>query len=736
MSNKHIKVYVTRKVRTAPIDVVYGSDAVGIDMEIMDFALPSGSTAEAKATGKFATEVYLNPCSVNGNTVTLYPETGFFVNGRNEFQVVIHADGKRILSFLMDAICEKNLGEENDPAKPEQVLPFVVRAENAAGLCQEILAENKTVAVRTPYVGENGNWYVYDFAQKTYVDSVVGAVGPAGPTGARGPVGPTGATGPAGPTGATGPAGPTGATGAQGPRGETGAPATLLSSVSEYQVGDSGTTFPTGSWGTTIPAVAQGKYLWTRVTQTFNTGSPVVFYAVSRNGMDGSGSVVSVNGVSPDSGGNVALTANDIGAEAKQKYGKLVVFGDSLGQGVNNGDYSFVDVLEESGAFSSVAKHCVGSATIGPYQVDSAAAGYSLVEQIERYSADVAAADIIMLEYGANDISSLIAGKITMGTADDAATATTVCGYTKKALERIRELNPDVKIIWLPFIRDNWQYLNALQGAAYADTELLLEATALVLARPYLASVIPLSDGITDSEYSSDGAHPNTAGHKYIAEKILHGMFAPLDYPLLHRPLTMTGDITSASLALDGTWANIYALISAGVFVQVTYLLGDNYPMVFYPGMYNAGAMVFNATATNDGSDLYNLSFMWSNDGSITPHFTDLAHKITDISGTFNTDLVNTEASNVCTGVKSGHVVTVSVEITVKDDITDTWGNFVLATGVPEAHAVTRAMAYFDGWQDFLYIEATTSGTINAILKGVTAGGKRIIGSITYIAAE
>lgn len=519
-------------------------------------------------------------------------------------------------------------------------------------------------------------------------------------------------------------------------KGNPGDPATLESSVTEYQVGDSGTNIPTGAWGTTIPAVAQGKYLWTRVTQNFNTGNPVVFYAVSRNGMDGSGSVVSVNGVSPDASGNVALTANDIGAEAKQKYGKLVVFGDSLGQGVNNGDYSFVDVLAESGAFSSVAKHCVGSATIGPYQVDSAASGYSLVEQIERYSADVAAADIIMLEYGANDIMSIMAGNITMGTADDDATATTVCGYTKQALERIRELNPDVKIIWLPFIRDNWQYLNAMRGAAYADPELLLEATALVLARPYLASVIPLADGITGAEFSSDGVHPNTAGHIYLANKILHGMFATADYPKLYRPLTMTGDVESGTLALDGNWANIYQLISAGVGVQVTYLFGGSYPMVFYPGMYNAGEMIFNAMATNDGSDLYNISFTWSSNGSITPHFTDLAHKITDISGVFNTDLVNTEASNVCTGVKSGHVVTLSVEITVKEDRTDTWGNFVLATGVPEAHAVTRAMAYFDGWQDFLYIEATTSGTINAIIKGVSAGGKRIIGSITYIAAE
>lgn len=132
MGNIHVKVYVTKKVRTPPISVVYGSTGVGIEMEVMDYDLPAGSTAEARATGKFAAEVYKNPCIVEGNIITMYPETGFFVPGGNEFQVVITAAGKTILSFVMDAICDKDIGDGNDPAKPEQVLPLVQRAENAA----------------------------------------------------------------------------------------------------------------------------------------------------------------------------------------------------------------------------------------------------------------------------------------------------------------------------------------------------------------------------------------------------------------------------------------------------------------------------------------------------------------------------------------------------------------------------------------------------------------------------
>lgn len=102
----------------------------------------------------------------------------------------------------------------------------------------------------------------------------------------------------------------------KGEKGDTGDPAVLSSSKVEYQVSDSGTIIPSGSWSTSVPVVAQGKYLWTRTTQTYNTGSPVVSYSVSRMGIDGSGAVSSVADISPDSNGNVPLTAGDVGALA------------------------------------------------------------------------------------------------------------------------------------------------------------------------------------------------------------------------------------------------------------------------------------------------------------------------------------------------------------------------------------------------------------------------------------
>lgn len=100
----------------------------------------------------------------------------------------------------------------------------------------------------------------------------------------------------------------------KGEKGDTGDPATLINATVTYQVGDTGTIIPSGAWTESIPAVAQGKYLWTRMVQQFNTGSPITAYTVSRMGLDGLGSVVSVAGVSPDESGNVALTAADIRA--------------------------------------------------------------------------------------------------------------------------------------------------------------------------------------------------------------------------------------------------------------------------------------------------------------------------------------------------------------------------------------------------------------------------------------
>lgn len=102
----------------------------------------------------------------------------------------------------------------------------------------------------------------------------------------------------------------------KGETGNTGAPATLVSYSATYQVGDSGTIIPSGSWSESVPPVTPGKFLWTRQVLQFNTGAPITSYSVSRFGIDGTGAVSSVAGVSPDENGNVPLDASSVKALA------------------------------------------------------------------------------------------------------------------------------------------------------------------------------------------------------------------------------------------------------------------------------------------------------------------------------------------------------------------------------------------------------------------------------------
>ena len=97
----------------------------------------------------------------------------------------------------------------------------------------------------------------------------------------------------------------------KGDKGDTGDPATLLQATTQYQVSNVGDTIPT-TWVDTIPQVGNGEYLWTKVTATFNSGDPLIWYSVSYNGVNGAGAVSTVNSQNPDGNGNVTIGASNI----------------------------------------------------------------------------------------------------------------------------------------------------------------------------------------------------------------------------------------------------------------------------------------------------------------------------------------------------------------------------------------------------------------------------------------
>jgi hypothetical protein len=91
------------------------------------------------------------------------------------------------------------------------------------------------------------------------------------------------------------------------PKGDTGDNASITNTITHYQNSSSGTTIPSDEWSTQQPATAQGDFLWIRTTYTWNNGQTTYQYSVSRQGVDGTGSVSSVNNISPDNTGNVTL---------------------------------------------------------------------------------------------------------------------------------------------------------------------------------------------------------------------------------------------------------------------------------------------------------------------------------------------------------------------------------------------------------------------------------------------
>ena len=322
------EIYLFTRRRVPPIDIVYGS-ALPVTLKLMDYTIPTGATVMVYASVD-REKVYQQAGTASGNTVQFTPGYGFFAPGRNELQIAIN--GNKI-PLALAVNCEALLPEISDPTStPEAVRPMVEEA-------REILKETKAVAVKTPYVGENGNWYVWDTATGAFQDSGEPSKGDKGDAftyadftaeqleGLKGPKGDAFTYADFTAEQLAGLKGPKGDafkysdfTPAQlaALKGDPGTPATVTSTETVYQAGTSGTEAPTGTWSETVPTVPQGQYLWTRLTTQFNTGEPIIYYSVSRFGVDGSGAVKTVNGKDPDPTGNVNVQAEDITTTAGQ----------------------------------------------------------------------------------------------------------------------------------------------------------------------------------------------------------------------------------------------------------------------------------------------------------------------------------------------------------------------------------------------------------------------------------
>lgn len=84
-------------------------------------------------------------------------------------------------------------------------------------------------------------------------------------------------------------------------------PVTIKSTTAYYQNSSNGEEVPQGTWLTEIPTTPQGQFLWVKTVFLWSNDQETIMYSRARAGMDGLGSVSSVNNLSPDSNGNVDL---------------------------------------------------------------------------------------------------------------------------------------------------------------------------------------------------------------------------------------------------------------------------------------------------------------------------------------------------------------------------------------------------------------------------------------------
>lgn len=298
-------------------------------------------------------------------------------------------------------------------------------------------------------------------------------------------------------------------------------------------------------------------------------------------------------------------------------YGRAVFFGDSLAYGEGNGGRSYIDVLSESGIFEDVKKHAYSGATIGPYASDTTISEYCLINQIERYTSDVQNADIVFCQYQANDVNAVVSERVSMGTGYDDDTATTVCGYTRKAINRIYALNPSVRIIWLSSVRNDYAilYNNYHSNMDYLDASVLFEATVYQMIRTLGVSIIDACESFNWIPVSSTDSHPNNDGHIAIAENVLHNMFRTTHYITPTRPLQIETDNTFSSAYAECSFPSALKLLQAGVNMPVTIVIGETgVTMRAEVGSFGSYEIIINVITVWDNTRAV-ISMVWNSDG-------------------------------------------------------------------------------------------------------------------------
>ena len=201
---------------------------------------------------------------------------------------------------------------------------------------------------------------------------------------------------------------------------------------------------------------------------------------------------------------------------------KNLFFGDSITSGENNNNISYVDYLKNS------LKIGVSGTTMGEYSIYPVD-GYSLLSQIPRYTKEIKEAKNIFIEYGINDMMSIITGYVRPGN----LTITFV-----KVMDYIRQLNPNAKIYFLsaskaiyPIAKAQKRYIEGKYLVNYYGDFMnpfeycksYNDFVDDVIRRDSDVKVIEMFTCEADFEEhidENDDLHPDNEGYKIIANNI------------------------------------------------------------------------------------------------------------------------------------------------------------------------------------------------------------------------
>ena len=116
------KVWVLEKEWVKPIEIVRSTDAVPIQITVIDYMIPEGTTASvyALARGHTAHTSMLADIDVDSNMIYFTPEAGFFPEGPCGLQVRLTGTNQRnLVSFEIPVLCHQDaVDDEGDAENP------------------------------------------------------------------------------------------------------------------------------------------------------------------------------------------------------------------------------------------------------------------------------------------------------------------------------------------------------------------------------------------------------------------------------------------------------------------------------------------------------------------------------------------------------------------------------------------------------------------------------------------